>query len=179
MKTFKIILASTLLLNIYAMAQTAKIKEEKTKVIYGINEGTTIDKPAKPGLAVDLAYKSQHVAAGETSDVNITLITELKTGVLKVNLTPLDKTSITVAEQNLEFQLSNEINKLPIDVVVGTINNGTYYINLRLSVEGEGSRVLVVPVKVGTISSKISNKEVETTDKGLSISVSSAQEEIK
>jgi hypothetical protein len=178
MKTLKIILASTLLLSVSSMAMSSKIKEEN-KTIYTVLEGNSMNVMSKPGLAVDLDYKSEHVAVGAVSNVNITLITELNSGTLKVNIKALDEGLIGLEEQNLEFELSESLNRFPINLKVGSALDGIHYINLVLSVEGQGSRVLVVPVNIGTISSKVTNKAIERTDKGIAISVSPAEEEIK
>jgi hypothetical protein len=178
MKTLKILLASTLLLSVPAMALTSKVKEP-TKKVYSVLEGTTVNQVAKPGLAVDLSYTSQHVEVGELSDINVTLLTSLSKGILKVKIKALDTEVDGVAEQNLEFDLSQGDKSFPIHLQLSSESSGIHYINFTLSVDGEGSRVLVVPFNVGTISSKVENKAPKTTNDGTVISVSSAEEEIK
>ncbi|CAA6802705.1 MAG: Unknown protein [uncultured Sulfurovum sp.] len=178
MKTLKMIVVSTLLSSILAFGNTARVTEP-TKHVYKVLEGNSMNIQGKPGLAVELSYKSAHVEVGELSDVNITLMTDLDSGTLKVNLKPLEANSIGLEAQNLEFELSKSMNYFPINLQVNTIREGIHYINVTLSLEGEGLRVLAVPVNVGTISNALTNKTVETTDTGVNISVSSAQEEIK
>lgn len=178
MKTLQTILISTLLLSISAIAMTSKVKE-KNKTVYRILEGSTINQISKPGLAVDLTYKSEHVEIGETSDINITLYTGITLGTLKVNLKALDDGLNSMEEQDLEFDLSKNEKTFPIGLEVSSSEDGIHYINVTLFVEGQGSRVLVVPVNVGKITEKINNKAVETTTEGVIISVSSAEEEIK
>jgi len=178
MKTLKIILASTLLMSVSAMAMTSKVKEPSKKV-YSVLEGTTVNQIAKPGIAVDLSYKSEHVAVGETSDINITLHTGIKEGILKVNIKALEDDLSGMEEQNLEFDLTKGENSFPINLQASSSLDGIHYINFTLLIEGKGSRVLAVPVNVGNITSKIENKATKTTSKGVSISVSSADEEIK
>ena len=178
MKTLKIIVASTLLMSLPAMAMTSKVKEPSKK-IYEVIEGTTVNQVSKSGLAVDLAYKTQHVDVGEPSDVNVTLTTGLSKGIMKVNIRPLDKEIDGLEEKNLEFDLSSGEKSFPIEFEVSFTSEGIHYINFTMSVEGEGAKVLAVPVNVGVISNKINAKAVETTSKGVAISISSAEEEIK
>jgi len=178
MKTLKILLVGTLLLIVPAMALTLKVKEP-TKKVYTVLEGTTVNQVAKPGLAVDLSYKSQHVEVGEVSDINVTLLTSLSKGILKVKINALDTEVDGTEEQDLEFDLSQGDKSFPIHLQLSSKSSGVHYINFTLSVEGEGSRVLVVPFKVGTISAKVENKALKTTNNGTVISVSSAEEEIK
>jgi len=178
MKTLKIILASTLLMSVSAMGMTSKVKEPSKKV-YSVLEGTTVNQITKSGLAVDLSYKSEHVEVGEISNINITLHTEIKEGVLKVNIRALENDLSGIEEQNLEFDLSKDEKEIPIKLQASSSLDGIHYINFTLSIEGKGVRVLAVPVNVGNITSKIENKATETTSKGVSISVSSADEVIK
>ena len=178
MKTLKIIVASTLLMSVSSMALTSKVKEQDKK-IYTVLEGTTVNQVAKSGLSVELSYKTQHVDVGEKSDVNVTITTGLSKGIMKVNIRPLDNDLDGFTEQNLEFDLAQGEGSFPINLEVSSSVDGIHYLNFTISVEGEGARVLAVPVNVGTISNKINNKAVETTDKGVAISVSSAEEEIK
>ncbi|CAA6805585.1 MAG: Unknown protein [uncultured Sulfurovum sp.] len=178
MKKLTIIVASTLLLSVSAIAMTVKV-EGTSKKVYEVLEGDTMQIEGKRGLEVDLTYKSEHVDVGETSDVNILLHTKINSGILKVNVKGLDDALVGLEEQNLEFKLSNNNKTFPIDLQLSSAKEGIHYINLTLLVEGQGSRVLAVPVNIGNISAKINNKSVETTPNGVAISVSSAQEDIK
>jgi len=89
MKTLKIILAATFLLSSSAMAMTAKASEDNKK-IYEVLEGDSSKIIGKPGLAVELKYKTQHVDVGVLSDVNMSIRTVLKTGMLKVKMKTLE-----------------------------------------------------------------------------------------
>ena len=178
MKILRTLLIAILLTNVGAMAMTAKIKDDN-KIVYEVLEGDTRNVHGKPGLSVDLKYKSEHVDIGVSSDVNIIISTGLSEGVLKVNLRSLKENTINLGEKDLEFKLTKDENSFPINLQVSSEINGIHYINLTMSVEGQGSRVIAVPVNVGTISKKLDSKVVERTDRGVAISVSSAQEEIK
>jgi hypothetical protein len=173
------ILTGTLLSSVVTFANAEK-EIVPVKKVYQVLEGDSMEIKGKPGLAIDLSYKSQHVEVGEVSDVNITLVTELNKGTLKVNMKALEDDLTGIEEEDLEFTISGpKVNYFPINLEVSSATEGIHYINLNLSVEGEGSRVFAVPVNIGTVSNKIENKTVETTDEGMTISVSSADEEIK
>jgi len=179
MKTLKIILASTLLTSVVAMAMTSKVQADENKVVYEVLTGDSSRVQGKSGLPVNVQYKSQHVDVGVSSDVNITISTGLSKGILKVNVRALKEKSVDLEEKDLEFTLTKGKNTFPLNFQVTSQESGIHYINVTLSVEGEGSRVVVVPVNIGTVSNKVDNKSVEKTDKGVAISVSSAEEEIK
>jgi len=179
MKTLKIILASTLLTSVTTMAMTSKVKADENKVVYEVLTGDSSSVHGKSGLPVDVQYKSQHVDVGVSSDVNITIRTGLSKGTLKVNMRALKEHSVDLEEKDLEFTLTKGQNSFPLNFQVTSQESGIHYINLTMSVEGQGSRVVVVPVNIGTISNKVDNKSVEKTDKGVAISVLSAEEEIK
>ncbi len=178
MKILNTLLISILLTSVEAMAMTAKVNDEDKKV-YQVLVGDSKDNYAKPGLAVDVKYKSEHVDVGVSADVNITISTNISDGILKVNLRALKENTTDLGEQDLEFILTKELNSFPINFQVSSEQSGIFYTNLTMTVEGKGSRVIVVPIHIGTISKKINNKAIEMTDKGISISVSTAEEEIK
>jgi len=179
MKTLKTLLVATLLTNVGAMAMTSKVKADENKVVYEVLTGDSSSVHGKSGLPVDVQYKSQHVDVGVSSDVNIVISTGLSKGILKVNLRALKENSVDLEEKDLEFTLTKGKNSFPLNFQVTSQESGIHYINLTMSVAGQGSRVVVVPVNIGTISNKIENKSVEKTDKGVVISVSAAEEEIK
>ena len=178
MKIVKTLLIAILLTSIGAMAMTNKVNDEN-KVIYEVLEGDTSKIELKPGLAVDVKYKSEHVDVGVNANINITITTGLSKGVLKVNLRALKENTTNLSEKDLEFTLTTGGNTFPINFELSSEQSGIHYINLIMSVEGQGSRVVTVPVNVGTVSKKLDNKKIERTSTGTSISVSSAQEEIK
>lgn len=179
LKTVKTLLIATLLTNVTAMAMTAKVNNEN-KVVYEVVQGESKGGQKKFELPVDVKYKSEHVDVGVTSNVNITLSTALTKGTLKVNLRPLDATGIDLKEKDLEFSLTKEKNSFPIALQVSSQKSGIYYINVTLSVANKGSKVMAIPVNIGTLSKKLNNNNsVEKTEEGVSVSVSSAEEEIK
>jgi len=178
MKTLKTLLVATLLTNVGAMAMTSKAKTDD-KVVYEVLVGDSNELQGKSGLAVDVNYKSQHVDVGVSSDVNIMISTGLSKGILKINVRALKKNSIDLEEKDLEFTLTKGKNSFPVNLQLTSQESGIHYINLTMSVEGQGSKVVAIPVNIGTVSNKIENKAVKKTDKGIAISVSSAEEEIK
>jgi hypothetical protein len=178
MKTLKTVMVAMLLTNVGVMAMTTKVKDE-TKVVYKVLEGDSKEVHGKRGLAVDVKYKSEHVDIGVNANVNITITTGLNEGILKVNVRPLKENTTNLAEKDIEFTLTNGKNSFPVNLELSSEQSGIHYINLTMSVEGEGSRVITVPVNIGTITKSLNNKKVERTDTGIPISVSSAQEEIK
>ena len=178
MKTLKIILASTLLLSASSMAMTSKVKES-TKIVYEVLEGTTVGQVSKTGVAVDIAYKAQHLNVGELSDVNITISTTLSEGTLKVNLRGLEDNIVGIDKSDIEFKLSENNNSFPINLQLSSSIEGIHYLNVSVTVEGQGTRVLAVPLNVGTVSKIMKNKMNTTNSEGKVISISSAEEEIK
>lgn len=178
MKTLKILLVSVLLLGVLVNAMSSKVKVRDT-TSYKVLKGDSKESYMKPGLAVNLSYTSEHVDVGEISDVNITITTTLDEGVLKVNLKSLEENKLDLEEQNLEFTLLKGDNDFPIHLQLSSENEGSYYVTIFVSLEGEGGRVFEVPVNIGTTSEKLSAKSVEITDKGIAVTSSSAEEEIK
>ncbi len=178
MKILNTLVVATLLTNIGAMAMTAKVKDEN-KVVYEVLTGDSKAVQGKRSLAVDVKYKSEHVDVGVSSDINITLTTGLSKGILKVNLRALKENTIDLGEKDLEFKLTEGTNKFPLNFQLSSEQHGIHYINLTMTVDGQGSKVVVVPVNIGTISKKLETKSLEQTNAGKSMSVSAAQEEIK
>jgi len=178
MKTLTTLLMATVLTNVGVMAMTSKVKSED-KVVYEVLVGDSNELEGKAGLSVDVNYKSQHVDVGVTSDVNITISTGVSNGILKVNVRPLKENVINLEEKDFEFMLTKGTKSFPINLQISSQESGIHYINLTMSVEGQGSKVVAIPVNIGTVSNKIENKVVEKTEKGVAISVSSAEEEIK
>jgi len=178
MKKLKLILASTLLLSVDAMAMTSKV-DEPTKTVYKVVEGTTVNQVAKTGIPVDISYKAQHVNVGEVSDVTVTITTSLSSGTLQVNLRGLEDDIIGIDRSDVEFKLSSDRHSFPINLQLSSSTDGIHYLNVTATVVGQGSRVLAVPLNVGEISSKIENQSNEKSADGSVISVSSADEEIK
>lgn len=171
MKIFTMVVLVLLLTNVGAMAMTAKVKDEN-KVVYEVIKGDSNDMKVKSGLAVDVEYTSEHVGVGVSANVTITITTGLTEGTLKVNIRALKENTTNLDEEDLEFRLTKEKNSFLINLQFSSEIEGRHYINLTMTVEGRGSRVIVVPVNVGTISKKINNKAIEITANGEAISVS-------
>ena len=173
MKILKILFTSSLLISTSVMAFTAKV--EKPAVV----KGTSIGKYAKPGAPVDIRYESQHVNIGDTSDINIILISSSTIGTMKVTV-KVDKglDEVSSVEKHLSFDLREGENEYPISLQVSADEDGLYYIKLVVSIKGKGMRAFAVPVYIGDAVLKTKKAEVEKTEKGENISVSKAQETI-
>lgn len=178
MKTLKIILASTFLLSSSAMAMTAKASEDNKK-IYEVLEGDSSKIIGKPGLAVELKYKTQHVDVGVLSDVNMSIRTVLKTGMLKVKMKTLEDDLSGLKKEEFEFEITEEKQVFPLNLQLSSATEGRHYLTVYLSVEGEGGRVFDIPVYIGDSTKKISTKAIDRTEKGDPIIISVAEEEIK
>lgn len=179
MKNLNIMLTSLLLTSVVSFANTAKVSKPSKKV-YEVLEGKSMSLKCKPSIDAEISYKSEHVAVGEVSDVNISISTMLKSGILKVKLTDLEDSLEGLDTKNLAFTLSStKENNFSINLKVSSAVEGIHYVNVVLSVEGEGSRVVAIPVNIGDISNTLQQKAVKTTDKGVVMTISNAQEEIK
>jgi len=177
MKLLKMLAIATLLTPVSMMAMTAKIKSDDKK-IYEVLKGDTRGSYMKPGLAVDLNYSAEHVEVGEVADINISIITHLSEGTLKVDLKSLEE-ALNIEEKHLTFELSKGENVFPINLQVSSAQEGKYYVTVFILLEDNGGRVFDVPVQVGTVNQKLSTKNVEITDEGVAVSSSPAQEEIQ
>jgi len=160
------------------MAFSAKV--EKPAVV----KGTSIGNYAKPGAPVDISYESQHVNAGDTSNVNVILTSSTTTGTMKVKVkVDKDLHEISNVKKHLSFDLSEGKKEYPLDLEVSADEDGLYYIRVVVSIKGQGMRAFAVPVYVGdavlkTKKTAAEHTTIEKTDKGETISVSAAQESI-
>ena len=173
MKIVKILCMSSLLIGTSALAFTAKV--EKPALV----KGTSIGKYVKPGAPVDISYESQHVDAGDTSNINIILKSGSSTGTMKVKIqVDKDLHEISNVEKNLSFDLADVKKEYPLYLEVSADEDGLYYVRILVSIKGKGMRAFAVPVYVGDGVLKTTKTEVEKTDIGENISVSAAQETI-
>lgn len=173
MKIVKILLMSSLLIGTSAMAFSAKV--EKPALV----KGSSIGKYAKPGAPVDIRYESEHVSAGDTSNINIILTSSTTTGTMKVKI-KVDKglNEISSVEKHLSFDLSEGKKEYPLHLEVSADEDGLYYIKIQVAIKGQGMRAFAVPVYVGDAVLKTKQTAVEKTAKGETISVSAAEETI-
>lgn len=173
MKIFKILLTSSVLIGTSAMAFTAKVEKPASV------KGTSIGKYAKPGAPVDISYETQHVNAGDVSDINIMLTSSSTIGTMKVKVkVDKDLDEISSLEKRLSFDLSKGKGEYPIVLQVSADEDGLYYIKLHVSIKGKGMRAFAVPVYIGDAVLKTNKTVVEKTEKGENISVTAAEETI-
>jgi len=178
MRKLKNIVASTLLVSVSLMAMTAKVTPP-TKTVHSLLKGTTLNQISKTGVALNISYTTQHVNVGELSDVNLTITTPLTEGKLKVNLRGLNDAIVGINRSDIAFTLGQNKQSFPIHLQLSSATEGLHYLNVSATVEGQGTRVLAVPLKVGLVTNVMKNKINTVSSDGKVISVSSAQEEIK
>ena len=128
---------------------------------------------------MDISYETQHVEAGDVSDINIMLTSSSTMGTMKVKV-KVDKglDEVSSVEKHLSFDLSKGKNEYPIVLQVLADEDGLYYIKLLVSIKGKGMRAFAVPVYIGDGILKTKKAVVEKTEKGENISVTAAQETI-
>ena len=164
------------LILIFLIAQVLSADIQKKEPTFV--KSTTVGHYMKPGLAVDITYSSQKVDIGELSDINITLDTLLKDGMLKVKIT-LDKDLSGLDSSHLEFPLSETAKSFSVNLQLSSPTDGIHYINIFAEIEGNGMRAFAIPVYVGDTTKKsFFSKTTEKTSTGVNISVSNAEETI-
>jgi hypothetical protein len=168
MKNFIKLCISTVAISTLAMAASSTIP---------LTKGTSIGKYAKPGASVDISYTSQNVEPGQSSDVNITLTTSVKKGIMQVSIAS-DKGLYFVkeTESQLSFTLNEDTNEYLMHFEVSADNDGVYYMKLLVSIEGEGSRSFALPVYIGEGRVKKVKKSIHKSASGEKLSVSKAVE---
>ncbi len=140
-------------------------------------KGSSTGKYAKPGAPVDIRYTTQNVEAGESSEVNITLITSVTFGSMHVNIrTDKDLTFIKPVESNMTFKLDENNSVYPLQLFMTAQKDGVYYIKLLVHIDKQGSRAFAVPVYIGEGRVKKAKTSVQKTASGENISVSKAVE---
>jgi len=175
-KTTKLLIASLLITSITGGVAMAK---DNTIV-----KGTTIGHYQKPGAPVDINYSSTRVGIDEVSDINISLITSLKSGDMDVKIN-LDNNLEQIGDKysSISFTLSPNQKTYDINLKVKCAKDGLYYIRLLAKVNsgsGVQMRALAVPVYVGDGQLKKRSKQIIMKSmSGENISVSKAEETIE
>jgi len=157
-------------------------------ILIGLNAesitGTTIGHYSKPGAPIDMTYHtSDSITKNETTDVNITLTTTVRSGTMNVLLN-LDEhlTEKSNIGKELNLELTPNTKEYVINLKVSSSADGLFYIRLLTKIEkGEGSkmRAFAVPVFVGEIPKKSHTRTLMKPDTGENISISKAVETIR
>lgn len=172
MKTITLILSSIL----FTLGVNAK----------DISSNSTFHQYSKPGAAIDMKYTSQKVDINEASDVNITLTTTIRKGVVSAIIT-LDENlnSLNEFDNNLTFQIAKNQQDLLINLQVNSKKPGLYYIRLLTKVDkgyGVKFRSFAIPVYIGeqvAIHKTNMNSQMKALGSGENISISKAVETIE
>ena len=149
-----------------------------------IVKGTTVGHYQKPGAPIDIIYSSTKVGLDEVSDVNISLLTTVKTGEMEVSI-DIDKNLKVEGEtyDKVTFSLNPNEKGYDINLKVSCPKDGLYYIRLLTKMNSGSSakmRVFAVPVYVG--DGKLKNKTNQLIMKavgGENLSVSKAEESVE
>ena len=176
MKKMKILLLASLFVGISAIAMTSKVEKP-----IGIKQGTSIGEYKKPGAPVDITYTTEHVEAGDISEVKIVLSSAVQSGTMKVTVN-VDKNlnQLTNIANNISFDMDTGQKEYPLNLSVSADKDGLYYVKLIVSIKDKGARAFAVPVYVGDEKSyKKSNKSIKKIVGGENISVSQAVETIE
>jgi hypothetical protein len=167
MKNLKTIVLSTIFMSVLSIANPLKIEKKVNNTI------------GKKGLLIALTHQSKHVEVDEISIMELNVTTQLKKGILKVNIKSLDNSLNGIDKTYLEFEISETKQSFPIEFQVSSHNAGIHYINFTFSMKNQPSRVIVVPVNIGTVNNKLSNKALQKNELNMNISVSKAEETIE
>ncbi len=148
--------------------------------------GTTIGHYLKPGAPINMKYISKSHEDNDSSkiyDVNITLITTVRQGTMKVKLNIDNKlTQISSVGKDLTFDINPQKKRYPINLQVSAKSDGLYYIRLLTKIDkGIGSklRAFAVPVQIGKRKKVNTNSVMMKSHSGENISISKAVETIK
>ena len=178
MKKKYFIVIFLLLIPITSMAMTAKIKDEPKKV-YEVLQGDTDGIVEKNQLAVKIEYSSEHVDVNVSSDIHIVLKTKIDSGLLKVDIYPLDEELQGLEKYKDEFYLSSSNQEFEIDLETFSSKEGTFYINVAVSIENQGIKVLAIPVYIGDSSKKSIQNILSKSENSEHLHIMKAEEEIK
>jgi hypothetical protein len=147
-------------------------------------KGTTIGHYQKPGAPIDIIYSSTKVGLNEVSDVNISLVTTVKSGDMEVNI-DIDKDLKVNGESysKIIFNLDPNEKNYNINLKVSGSKDGLYYIRLLTKIVNNGNekmRAFAVPIYVG--NGKLKNKNSQIIMKssgGEKVSISQAEESVE
>ena len=176
MKKMKILLLASLLVGVSAIAMTSKSEKP-----IGIKKGTSIGHYSKPGAPVDITYTTEHVEAGDVSEVKIVLSSVVQSGTMEVVVSVDENLNeLTNIAKDISFDMSAGEKEYPLELSVSADQDGLYYVKLLVSIKDRGMRSFAVPVYVGDEKSyKKSSKPTKKTANGENISVSPAAETIE
>ena len=139
--------------------------------------GTTKGIMSKSTLPVDIEYTSKRVEIDEVSQVNITLLSPLKEGVLNVKVRDLKDSLDGLDEEEFNFILTENLNRFNLAYEVSSKRAGIHYVNLMLTIKERGSKVLAVPVYIGNQESLQAKAQYLIRDaQGVPLSISKAEE---
>lgn len=181
MKNVSTLLTLSVLTSLYAFATTQNPATPSPKV-YQLLQGSTVQTiQQKRGLAVDMEYQSQHVGVNQLSQVNITLLTHLTKGILRVDVSSENDALEGIKQNQYKFILLEiaQENRFPIHLELKSEKEGIHYVNLEVTLEGDETRLFSVPVNIGKVEKVLQKKAVTLNDEGDSMSISQAVEEIK
>jgi len=147
-------------------------------------KGTTVGHYQKPGAPIDIIYSSTRVKLNEVSDVNISLVTPVKSGEMEVNI-DIDKNLKVEGESydKVTFSLDPNETEYNINLKVSSSKDGLYYIRLLTKMNSGNSakmRAFAVPIYVG--DGKLKRKTNQLIMKALggeNISISKAEESVE
>jgi len=183
----KSLIALILPLSAMLLADTnfsTKVVSEKSSEM--VVSGTTEGHYQKPGAPVDMRYTTRKIKVGEVSDINITLITPVKSGEMDVSI-DFDKELKPVEEifNKIIFPINPQQRKYNLHLKVTASEEGLFYIRLLVKVKestrnSANMRAFAVPVYVGDGKLKSKSKQkIMRALSGENLSVSKAKETIK
>ena len=180
-----IIPISTLLLadsNITKEMTDKNATEDNLVIITGSTKGHY----QKPGAPVDMVYTTRKIQIGEVSDVNISLITPLKSGEMDISIS-LDKELKPVGDffDKVVFPIAPDQRRYNLHFRVTSSENGLFYVRLLIKVkdpngDSANMRAFAIPVYVGTgVLQRKSKQRIMKAFSGENLSVSKAKETIQ
>jgi hypothetical protein len=156
-------------------------------ILIGLNAqpvtGTTLGHYSKPGAPIDMSYISNHVNKNETTDINITLTTTVRTGNMNVLLNfenELKQESNIPKEIN--FKITPNKKKYFINLKISSSKDGLYYIRLLTKIDkglGSKMRAFAVPIFIGEKPKRKNSTIIMKASSGENISISQAVETIE
>jgi hypothetical protein len=187
MKTTGVIISCLLVTSLttnIVMADNNKTIDSNKSINNKIVKGTTIGHYQKPGAPIDIIYSSTRVALNEISDVNISLVTSVKSGDMEVDI-DVDKNLKVEGESysKITFSLDPNEKDYNFNLKVSGSKDGLYYIRLLTKIaNGNGAkmRAFAVPIYVG--NGKLKSKSTQLIMKALGgehLSISKAQESVE
>lgn len=117
-------------------------------------KGSTIGTYQKPGASININYTSEHIEAGEISNINIEFISKLKED-FNIKISSSKEVSI---KSPLTYTL-NLSKKNILNIKVKTYKDGVFYINIFATLKNGKFRAFTIPIYVGSgaIEKKSSN----------------------